>query len=348
MLAEETGRKSSLAVIMEGGTDPAAAANTSHPASPYLAVSPWPRTSRQRSLWACTAVRASATSHDPPPESPNLDDDRRCGTARCRRRWCLRLRSTTRPPRAGPSNHSGSFYLAGRRRLPAQALEEPPLPRRSRNRPFLLVGDSPQALIGALSVRDAGAYIANRRSAGFNALWVNLLCTTYTGCRSDGKTFDGIAPFNRSGDLATPNPAYFARAEAMIRLAAKAGIVVFLDPIETGGWFTSSARAEPARLSRTVGSSERKFKNDANIVWLNGNDFQTWRKAKDDALVLAVARASDRWTRCIPDGRARLLRERVARRRALASLISIDCAYTYGPTYARVHASTTGRTPFPW
>ncbi len=73
-----------------------------------------------------------------------------------------------------------------------------------RNTPFLLVGDSPQAMIGNLSVHDAASFIANRKAAGFNALWVNLLCATYTGCRDDGTTFDGIAPFTRPGTCRRP------------------------------------------------------------------------------------------------------------------------------------------------
>src|SRR4029078_8082345 len=89
-------------------------------------------------------------------------------------------------------------------------------------------------------------YLKNREAAGFNALWVNLLCVVYTGCREDGTTFDGIKPFTTPGDLSTPNPAYFERADAMIRLAARAGIVVFLNPIETGGWLnTLRANALP-------------------------------------------------------------------------------------------------------
>jgi len=102
-----------------------------------------------------------------------------------------------------------------------------------RNVPFMIVGDSPQAMIGNLSLEDAESYLANRKAAGFNAVWVNLLCVKYTGCRDDGATFDGIEAFTTPGDLSTPNPAYFERADAVIRLAARAGIVVFLDPIET-------------------------------------------------------------------------------------------------------------------
>src|ERR1700761_5302186 len=48
-------------------------------------------------------------------------------------------------------------------------------------RPFLIVGDSPQALIVQLSVRQAGHFFADRERAGFNSLWINLLCDVYTG-----------------------------------------------------------------------------------------------------------------------------------------------------------------------
>jgi hypothetical protein len=42
-------------------------------------------------------------------------------------------------------------------------------------------------------------------------------------CKSDGATPDGIVPFTVPGNLSTPNPAYFQRAEDMIRLADKHG-----------------------------------------------------------------------------------------------------------------------------
>ena len=159
-----------------------------------------------------------------------------------------------------------------------------------RGKPFLVVGDSPQALIGDLSLKDAGSYLADRETAGFNAIWVNLLCTTYTGCRRDGATYDGIKPFLTPGDLSTPNPAYFKRADAMIRLAGRHHIVVFLDPIETGGWLDVLRRngiAKDRAFGRFLGQRYRRF---GNVVWWNGNDFQTWRDRSDDAAVLAVAR----------------------------------------------------------
>src|SRR5215469_15094709 len=63
-----------------------------------------------------------------------------------------------------------------------------------RGRPFMIVGDSPQALIANLSLSDAKTFIADRAAAGFNSLWINLLCDRYTGGRADGSTYDHIVP----------------------------------------------------------------------------------------------------------------------------------------------------------
>src|SRR5262245_18632145 len=61
--------------------------------------------------------------------------------------------------------------------------------------PFLIAGESPQAMIGNLSESEAELFFANRKSHGFNTVWINLLCATYTACRPDGSTFDSILPF---------------------------------------------------------------------------------------------------------------------------------------------------------
>src|ERR1700691_3253112 len=63
------------------------------------------------------------------------------------------------------------------------------------NAPFLIMGDCPQSLTVNLSVAQADSYFSNRQAHGFNTLWVNLLCTVYTGGRPDGSAFDGLLPF---------------------------------------------------------------------------------------------------------------------------------------------------------
>src|SRR5581483_3581327 len=82
------------------------------------------------------------------------------------------------------------------------------------NQPFLVVGDSPHALIANLNTTDAAAYLHNRATNGFNSLWVEVLCFPYAGGRTNGSLLDGTLPFTRrlargSYNLTTPNSAYF-------------------------------------------------------------------------------------------------------------------------------------------
>jgi hypothetical protein len=217
-----------------------------------------------------------------------------------------------------------------------------------RNVPFMIVGDSPQAMIGNLSLEDAESYLTNRKAAGFNAVWVNLLCVKYTGCRDDGATFDGIEAFTTPGDLSTPNPAYFERADAVIRLAASAGIVVFLDPIETGGWLDvlrHNGVAKARAYGRFLG---QRYKGFANIVWFNGNDFKTWRNRSDDALVLAVANG----IRSVDSEHIHTVElnpEPTSSRDdpRWRSVIELDAAYTYVATYGMVLRAYNRRPPMP-
>jgi hypothetical protein len=158
-------------------------------------------------------------------------------------------------------------------------------------KPFLMVGDSPQNLIANLSAPDAAEFMANRRSYGVNALWINLFCiTTESACRKDATTYDGIAPFLTPGDLATPNPAYMKRADDMLRLAEQSGMVVLLNPIETISWLPVLRQNGIEKAFRYGQFLGNRFNSRANIIWLHGNDFQSWRDRTDAALVQAVAR----------------------------------------------------------
>ncbi len=206
-----------------------------------------------------------------------------------------------------------------------------------RDRPFMIVGDSPQAMMVNASVAEADRYLADREAAGFNAVWLNLLTGDYTGGRADGSTKDGIRPFRVDDDLSTPNPAYFARADAILRSAAKHGIVVFLDPIETGSWLGTLRRNgvdKAFAYGRYVGEHYRSF---PNIVWLNGNDLQTWRDARDDSVALAVARG----IRSVDPVHLQTVELNFLVSSSLddsrwRGIVDLDAAYTYRSTYAEV------------
>ena len=203
--------------------------------------------------------------------------------------------------------------------------------------PFLMVGDAPQTLIVNLSQVDAATYMANRAKYGINTLWINLLCEYSDGCNKDATTFDGIPPFTVAGDLSRQNPAYFRRADDMINIAAANGMVVLLDPIETSSWLDilrANGTAKAFEYGQWLGDRYRKF---PNIIWMHGNDFQTWKNAADDALVQAVARG----IRSRDPSHIHTVELNYPTSGSLDDptwrpLIELDAAYTYFPTYTQV------------
>jgi hypothetical protein len=200
------------------------------------------------------------------------------------------------------------------------------------NTPFLMVGDSPQFLISNLSQKEAAAFMANRRSYGINTLWINLFCI----CK-DAKTFDGIVPFLVPGDIATPNPAYFQRVDDMLRIAADHGMVVLLDPIETISWLDvlrNNGKSKAFEYGQYLGD---RYKDFANIIWMHGNDFQSWRNAADAELVQAVARGiRSRDANHIHTVELSYVTSGSLEDTSWAPLIELNAAYTYFPTYAQV------------
>jgi hypothetical protein len=203
--------------------------------------------------------------------------------------------------------------------------------------PVLLTGDSPQALMVNLSPHQADGFFADRQAAGFNAVWINLLCSTYTGGRPDGSTYDGILPFTTPGDLATPNPRYFQRVDRMLRLAAAHGLTVFLDPAETGSFLSvlkANGVAKSLQYGRYLGTRYRSFDD---IVWMSGNDFQSWQDPSDDAVVRAVARG----IRQTDHRHIHTLELDYPVSGSLddarwSHLVDLNASYTYYPTYAQV------------
>ena len=205
------------------------------------------------------------------------------------------------------------------------------------NVPFLMVGDSPQSLIANLPEADAATYIANRQRHGINTLWISVLCPAANVCSTGATTFDGIAPFTSTGDLSTPNPVYFQRVDAMVNIAAANGMAILLDPIDTSNWL-DMLRANG--ISRAFAYGEflgNRYKAVPNIIWLHGNDFQSWQNASDDALVQAVARG----IRSTDQNHIHTVELNYLTSGSLddpswAPLVDLNAAYSYYPTYAQV------------
>lgn len=207
------------------------------------------------------------------------------------------------------------------------------------NVPFLLTGDSAQALVGALSEADAETFLASRAAAGINAVWFHILCLGphYSGCRTDGKTYDGITPFTTADDLSTPNEAYFTRVDHMIQLANRYGIVVLLNPIETINWLPV-LRINGVTKSYNYGVYlGNRYKNFPNIIWFHGNDLQTWQNISDDAVVRAVADG----IKSVDTNHLQTVELNYDTSGSLDDsswlpIIGVDAAYSYYPQYAQV------------
>ena len=207
----------------------------------------------------------------------------------------------------------------------------------AKGHPFLIAGESPQAMMVNVSLVDAATFFSNRRSHGFNTVWINLLCREGTGGRADGSTYDGIRPFTTIADLATPNDAYFARCERIVELAAKDGFLVLLDPCETIDHLVIMTGNGPEKCRAFGRYLGRRFKRFDNIIWMSGNDFQSWKHPEDDAAVQAVARGlRDEAPRQLQTVELNYLASTSRDDPTWDALIDLSAAYTYYPTYAQV------------
>lgn len=211
-----------------------------------------------------------------------------------------------------------------------------------RNAPFLLVGDAAHSLMANVSEADASFYLSNRARNGFNSLWVQLLCVPYCGGRTNGCLLNGIWPFTNSlsngeFDLSTPNEAYFAHVDTIIRMAATNGIQIMLDPLDTGALVPTALDNGPAKcraFGRYLGS---RYKSFPNLVWLNGNDFQSWQNATNDEVITAIALGiKDRDPKHLQTVELNFQKSSSLDDPNWREIAGVNLAYTYYPTYAEV------------
>lgn len=214
--------------------------------------------------------------------------------------------------------------------------------------PFLIVGDTPQGLMGRLTEKEADFYFADREAHGFNTLgWIDVACAGHDyPTNTWGATPDGIRPFTgfvqggtdyQHYDLSKPNEAYFVRLDHMVQLAANHHLVVFLDPIETIGWLpvlrNNGIKAAHA-YGEYLGKRYRRFHN---VMWINGNDFNSWRVPTDDALVEEVAKG----IRAVAPEQLQTVELNVFTSSSFDDptwipLIALNSTYTYSATYMQV------------
>jgi hypothetical protein len=215
-------------------------------------------------------------------------------------------------------------------------------------KPFLMVGDTPQGLMGRLTEEDAEYYFADREAHGFNTLgWIDVMCAGNDyKWNKDAVTPDGIKPFNgyvgggtdfNHYDLSKPNEAYFTRLDHIVQLAEKHHLLVFIDPIETIGWLPA-LRNNGMKAAYAYGQYlGNRYKGFTNVAWLNGNDFNMWTVPEDDDLVQAVSKG----IRSVSPNQIQTVELHVRTSSSFDDarwipLIELNGTYTYSPTYIQM------------
>jgi hypothetical protein len=165
-------------------------------------------------------------------------------------------------------------------------------------KPFLLQGDAAWSLIANLSKEDAAAYLADRRSRGFNAVLVNLIEHKFAAHAP--KDLYGDAPFGAGPDFSAPNERYFAHADWIIRKAAEDGITVLLAPIYLGytgldeGFYEETKANGPERCLAYGRFLGRRYRDFDNIIWVLGGDRDPGDVREDVDMVAYGIREFDR------------------------------------------------------
>lgn len=204
--------------------------------------------------------------------------------------------------------------------------------------PFLIAGESPQAMMVNVPEKDAELFFKNRQSHGFNTVWINLICAKYTGGRDDSSTFDGLKPFKTEGDFSQPNEEYFARCDRIIRLAAKYDMLVMLDPAETGSYLELMQKNGVDKCRAYGRYLGKRYKSFDNVLWFHGNDYAQDTPDNDKlvtAIALGIKDEDDRHLHTIEIDWKRTSSTSLDNAR-WAPLVGLSAAYTYNPVYVPI------------
>jgi hypothetical protein len=112
---------------------------------------------------------------------------------------------------------------------------------------------------------------------------------------------------------------------------------VFLDPAETGS-FLSVMLDNDSNNCRAYGRFlGARYKDFPNIIWMSGNDFQSWMTASDDDVVRAVALGiQDEDTNHLQTTELNYIVSSSLDDSNWDSILTLNGTYTYCPTYAEL------------
>ncbi len=142
------------------------------------------------------------------------------------------------------------------------------------NQPVFITGEDGWGATTDLDNADAAAYLKDRASRGFNAIWMAAVDNVYQF--NPPMNYYGYSPFD-GADFTNEDSQYWTNVDAVLKLASKLGITVFLSPAFVGaqpgdGYQTSYLNSSDAVMTAYGTFLGSRYKGYDNIVWVLGGD----------------------------------------------------------------------------
>jgi hypothetical protein len=230
-------------------------------------------------------------------------------------------------------------------------------------KPFLIHGDTAWSLIADLTREEVDLYLEDRRARGFNTILVNLIehrfasnppANAYGERPFYGQAFETIdamadwIPLRRLAhygtsvaslfaDFASPNDAYFAHADWVLRRAAEKGFLVLLTPAYAGweggshGWYRAMAANGRDQLREYGADLGQRYRDFTNILWVHAGDYDPPDKDLVRAIVEGI-RDFDPQALHTAHGHPRT---RLMTYWEGEPWLQVNNVYTYGPVHIR-------------
>jgi len=147
-------------------------------------------------------------------------------------------------------------------------------------KPFFWLGDTIWPAVSWYSMDEMAYYFKRRSEQGFTVVHLMLPWTLFDGSEESRKAsaISDELPLWIDNNPATPNEAYFEKLDRIIGLAADHGILLTLLP-NGGGGGTHVAYQKIITMDNVKSYAKwlgRRYRDEPNIVWVNGFDLQPW------------------------------------------------------------------------
>jgi uncharacterized protein DUF4038/collagenase-like protein with putative collagen-binding domain len=207
------------------------------------------------------------------------------------------------------------------------------------NIPWLMVADSAHSIVCHLPQTSWATYLADRQGKGFNT--INAFAADAHGtCPSSGSAQDGTLPFTTgsgpsSYDLSTPNSSYWSEVDTLLTDAASDGLVVMLDPLVAVDFIVTLRNNGTTKAFNFGAYLGTRYKNFDNLIWMAGEDFQSWHTQSDLNLVAQMmAGIASRDTRHLQTIELDYYRSYSNQATAtISATLALDFVYDYYETY---------------